>query len=244
MRIAIVDDIKEDRNQIKHLTAQYLENRKNRFNLELNFAEFDSGEAFLTQFSKGRFDLVFLDIYMKELTGIDVAKRIAVKDKEVNIIFITTSEEHLLDGYEVHAAGYIIKPVITHMPALHFALDYVLDRRKSDSSSVTVFTEYGELKLSCGNILYMDCMNRKLYLHLVNNILLVEGKFNDYRNLLLDDPRFLECYRNLIVNMDYIDTPNGSDFLLLNGEQVPISRRKKNDVIALYMKYFITGNPE
>lgn len=240
MKIAIVDDIKEERTHLKLIANQYLELRKDRYPVLPSFIEFDNGETFLEQFASGDYSLVFLDIYMNNLTGIDVAKRIVALDKDCSIIFFTTSDEHQLDGYGVHAVGYIMKPVSDNIPALYTAMDYVMEKQHPDTSGITVQSDCGKLHLYYRDILYLDCIDRKLYIHLTNRILKLSGSYTDYSPYFLSESRFLECYRNVIVNMDYIETPLDCDFAMKNGEKIPVSRRKRSDVMGNYMKYFIS----
>lgn len=239
MKIAIVDDAKEQRNALIPIVKQYFEDRKERFIISPEWKEYDSGEDFLLQFKPKYFELVFLDIYMKEMNGINVAKRVAALDKNCGIIFFTTSDEHQLEGYGVHAAGYIMKPVSDHIPFLYTAMDYIMDKLQPDISGITVQTDFGELHLYYHNILYLDCTGRKLHLHLTNYDINIMGKYEDYQQQFLSDSRFIECYRNIIVNMDYIEAPLDCDFVLRNGERLPISRRKKAEVMGIYTKHFI-----
>ncbi len=238
MKIAVIDDKKREREYLKHHILSYFENRK-AYPILPELVEYDSGEAFLECFSPGAFALVFLDIYMEALTGIDVAKRISVLDKSCSILFFTTSSENQLDGYEVHAIGYIMKPVSEHLPALYNALDYFTEKYKPDVSSIKVPYAGEELSLYHRDILYYECLERKLYLHMTTGVLLIHGKYSDYQAHFLSDPRFLECYRNLIINMDYIEAPSNNEFIMKNGDILPISRRKRAEVMGIYMKYFV-----
>lgn len=239
MEIAIVDDLVEDRTIVRHLTNKYFEDRKDLYKISPNFTEFGNGEAFLENYASGKYEIVFLDIYMNKLTGMDVAKKIAVLDRNCSIIFFTTSDEYQLEGYGVHAVGYIMKPVVDHIPELYTAMDYAASRLQMDKACITVSTDYGEVYLYYRNILYIDCIDRTVYIHLADRVLKVCGKYGDYQNKFLSDSRFLECYRNVIVNMDYIDIPLDCDFILKSGEKLPISRRKKSNVMENYMMYFI-----
>lgn len=239
MKIAIIDDLTEERAILRHLVNKYFEDRKELYNISPNFEEFENGEAFLENYASGKYEIVFLDIYMNKLTGMDVAKRIATLDRNCSIIFFTTSDEHQLEGYGVHAVGYIMKPVVDHIPALYTAMDYATSRLQMDKAGIKVSTDYGEMYLYYRNILYLDCIDRTVYIHLANRTLKVCGKYKDYQNRFLSDSRFLECYRNVIVNMDYIDIPLDCDFILKSGEKLPISRRKKSNVMEKYMLYFI-----
>lgn len=239
MEIAIVDDLKDERALIRSFTHKYFEDRKNIYDTSPNFVEFENGEDFLENYKPDRYEIVFLDIYMDNLTGIDVAKRIASLDKNCSIIFFTTSDDHQLDGYGVHAVGYIMKPVKDNLSAFYTAMDYAVRRLQLDKSGITVLTNCGELHLYYRNILYIECINRTIYIHLADMVIEVLGKFSDYQSSFLSDSRFLECYRNVIVNMDYIDTPLDCDFILKSGEKIPISRRKKSTVLGTYMMHFI-----
>lgn len=239
MEIAIIDDLAEDRSILRHLANKYFKDRKELYDISPNFEEFENGEAFLENYASGKYEIVFLDIYMNKLTGMDVAKRIAALDRNCSIIFFTTSDEYQLEGYGVHAVGYIMKPVVDHIPALYTAMDYAASRLQMDKAGIRVSTDCGEVHLYYKNILYIDCIDRTVYIHFADRVLKVLGKYGDYQNRFLSDSRFLECYRNVIVNMDYIDIPLDCDFILKSGEKLPISRRKKSTVMEKYMMYFI-----
>ena len=239
MEIAIVDDIKDERTLVRKLTSQYFQEGKALYDIDVHFDEYEDAESFLESYTPGKYKIVFLDIYMKQLTGIDAAKQIAALDTDCSIIFFTTSDEHQLEGYSVHAVGYIMKPLTDHLPAFYTAMDYVLGKLHLDTASITVPTDYGELNLYYKNIMYIDCIDRSVCIHLPNSTLKISGKFQHYERTFLSDTRFLLCYRNIIVNMDYIDRPIDCDFILKSGEKLPISRRKKSPVLESYMTYFI-----
>lgn len=239
MQIAVVDDLKDERALIRLFAYKYFEDRKESLGVSPDFIEFENGEAFLESYAPGRFEIVFLDIYMDKLTGVDVAKRIAALDRNCSIIFFTTSDEHQLEGYGVHAVGYIMKPVEDHISALYTAMDYATERLQMDKANIIISAECGKLQLYYRNILYIECMGRTIYIHLADRVLKVLGKYSDYQSIFLSDSRFLECYRSIIVNMDYIDTPADCDFILKSGEKLPISRRKMSSVMGSYMSYFI-----
>lgn len=104
MRIAICDDEKT-----------YIEKLKNGINSlqthenEFEFSEFESGESFIEQFSKDKYDLVILDIEMKDLNGLQTAEFLRQIDKNVILIFMTSFDKFVYQGYEVKAFRYILK---------------------------------------------------------------------------------------------------------------------------------------
>ena len=239
MEIAIVDDLSVEREESHRLLLEYFDLHKEIYGITPIISEFESGEEFLNTFEKGKYQLVLLDIYMGELSGIDVAEKLCSLDKKCNIIFFTTSKDHMLEGYDVHAVGYILKPIADHRLALNKALNHIMNKLNIDNFSLSVLTEFGENTVFYRNILYFESSLRNLHLHFASDTILVLGKYSDYAQHLLADKRFLECYRNLIVNMDYIDTPLDYDFLLKNNKKIPISRRKKAEVMKKYTSYFI-----
>lgn len=239
MKIAIVDDLSAEREEIRRLLLDYFTVYNIQYGITPEFSEFESGESFLGTFKSNSYQFVILDIYMKQLSGIDVAHKILSLDKKCNIIFFTTSMDHMLDGYDVHALGYVLKPASKHRPSLYKALTHAMDDLNIDTASTSVQTEFGEHSVLHQNIIYLESSLRNLYLHFPSDTIQISGKFSDYSAKLLADKRFLECYRNLIINMDFIDTPLEHDFMLKNGEKVPISRRKMAEVMEKYTTYFI-----
>ena len=71
---------------------------------------FPSGEAFLASYRPGLFDLIILDIFMKEITGMDTARKIRESDQTVRIVFSTSSNDFASESYEVNACYYLKKP--------------------------------------------------------------------------------------------------------------------------------------
>lgn len=239
MRIAVIDDSPQDREAAIMLAKEYFSQRKEYENLQVSFDEYDSGEAFLESYIKGVYDILFLDIYMKSLTGIDIARKISLSDENCHIIFLTGSEEHYPESYEVHAKGYVTKPLKSPSFSFCNAMDYVMKQLSLQFPGLNITLNSMEAFCTFKNIMYFEMNNSRLYLHLLEKTLELSGKYSNYSQELLKDNRFLECYRNLIVNMDYIQSCDGNNFLLKNSEKLPISRRKKQTVLNQYMKYFL-----
>ena len=90
MRIAIVDDIETERALLK----MRLERQLSLYGVETEILEFDSSESFLAAEKERHFTVVFLDIYMKGLSGMDAAKELRKTDADCFLIFTTTSTDH------------------------------------------------------------------------------------------------------------------------------------------------------
>ena len=239
MQIAIVDDSPEDRLQIKKAIEDYFIHHHS-ITIDVKFIEFICGEEFVQDFVPNRFAIIFLDIYMKELTGVEVSKKIYALDKRCQLIFLTSSTDHLLDGYEVHAAGYVVKPLCSNKGTLYRTLDYCLEKLNLDQAQIEFSTKNLTIKIFLRDILYIDAMKRHyVSFHLRHTTVDAIGSYDEYAAFLLKDQRILECYHKIIVNMDFIATIKEDDFILKNDEIIPISRRKKLEVKRTYMLYFI-----
>lgn len=108
MKIAIVDDIKGEAERLSGLVARYLSTHGLFCDQTDLFA---SGEAFLEHFEPGRYDIIFLDIYMSGMTGMETARRIREQDTNCSLLFVTTSPDFAIDSYDVNATYYLLKPV-------------------------------------------------------------------------------------------------------------------------------------
>ena len=106
MRIAIVDDISEERTLLRNR----LESQFSRRNVHTDILEYENGETFLTAAKECPFTVVFLDIYMNGSNGIDTAKELRRSDTDCLLIFTTTSTDHALEGFQVRALHYLVKP--------------------------------------------------------------------------------------------------------------------------------------
>lgn len=108
MTFAIVDDSADDREALKKQLLPYL--TQNHFSAEIT--EFENAEEFLLAASQKTFSVVFLDIYMKEKTGMDVAQELFNSGCNSKLIFLSSSTDFFRQSYAVHAVYYLVKPIV------------------------------------------------------------------------------------------------------------------------------------
>ena len=226
LRIAIVDD-----------DIQMYECLKESFGELLGSAAkltyFSSGEEFLRNWKPGTFEMVILDIFMDQISGMDVAKEIRKTDWEVSIAFSTTSNEFASESYEVGACYYLHKP---------FGKDRVkamLDRLDSVQIEKmrTVRLPDGTIVV-LRTIIYADYHSHCTVLHCKNGRnITVRANLSDVENLLRDYPYFFRTSKGLIVNFYEVDAQNESTFTMSDGSLIPISRRKAKEVSAAYAAF-------
>ena len=240
LHIAVVDDNPADIERIKTYLVQYFKKRSETFT-DYSIRTFQEGQSFLTGLTCGAYDLIFLDIYMPRMTGIQVAQKVRTVDEGVKILFLTTSKDHALESYSVFAAGYVLKPIDENHPFFESLLNRLLPDDKISGRSLSVrLVGQQSLEIPFSRILYIDCgQGRNGVIHLKEQEIPTANTYQELADQLLSDERFLECYHRLLINMDYVTSMEEEQFHLSCGCPVPISRRKKKEVKHLYLQYLL-----
>lgn len=231
MKIAIVDDQEQDRAALAARLREYMTSRS----LSCEYVEFSSAEQFLEEFRPGNYTIVFMDIYMDELSGMDAARRVYLEDKECRIIFLTTTPDFSLQSYSVHAVYYLVKPL--EQTAFEQALEFCSLKSQDPVSSLKIRSAGVEMSLDTSQIFYIEYKNRTTNIHLRDSVVPASGSFHSITSGLLPDRRFLLCIRGLMVNMEHIVCQDDDTFLLTNGERVPINIRNKKAIGQSYRSY-------
>lgn len=156
MRIAIVDDLAGERALLREQLARQLARR----GAEAELLEFDSGEAFLAAEKERRFTAAFLDIYMEGMTGMEAARALRKTDTECLLVFTTTSTDHALEGFQVRALHYLVKPFAeAEIDAL---TDELLARVPQPERFMELRVEGGEIRLR-----YRDIIRAEHFAHVI-----------------------------------------------------------------------------
>lgn len=231
MNIAIVDDSLTDRQYLHNSIERYCFEHK----IHMQITSCDNGSEFLNSFSADTYELVFLDIFMDETNGIHIAEKIREIDEKCQIIFTTSSQEHAIKAFRLHALDYLLKP---------YTYEQLEESLARCQKAVKRFSHYIELKegrhytrILISDIIYTDYYNHYIQVHTARNIIRSYMSFADFAPMLEKYPQFLWCYRNCMVNMDYIKSMDSKDFILTTEERIPISRARKNEIRQAYANY-------
>lgn len=248
MNIAMVDDQAEDLQDAENFLREHLAKKFSEVAPVVRIDTFSKPEKFLSEFECDKYDLLIFDIFMKPLNGIQVAQIVRGKDSDVFIIFLTNSEEYILDGYKVFAVGYFLKPLAENVKQFTKTFDYIFPRLLANQKRVTVPVKlddvFGDVSILHKNICYVDIGEYHLpCIHLTDRNISTLLSYEEIFDALKDDERFLECYHRIIVNMDFIKLMDGEDFVLTDGTRIPISRRKSKVAKLKYMSHLINTNP-
>ena len=241
MRIAIVDDEPEVcgvvRDYLTHILEKYWAEKAAQMEVEV----FDSAESVLEVFEQRTYDLLILDIRMPGIGGMEAARRIRNQSSDVGIIFLTSSEEYLMEGYRVFADGYFLKTEGMDEAGFRAALARVLERREKAARVLKVQYNGQPLEILLNKIYYVDLSGGRLHIALAkHDLCLTRPHTYDWATEQLGhDPRFLECYHRVLVNMDVIERMDKESFVLTNGAEIPISQRRRSGVRTSYMQYLL-----
>lgn len=231
MNIAIIDDFPSDQQFLVESISHYCD--QNFLEIQLNY--FDDGASFLKEFAVTDFDIIFLDIYMHGMNGMEIAERIREQDNQCLLIFTTTSEQHAVRSFRVRAFDYLVKPYSYEQLAEVMYLCIKALPKRSYYIEVKLGRNIKKILLS--DILFTDYSNHYIQIHTKSQMIKTYMDFDTFAPKLLCFPQFLCCYRNCIVNMDAVEMMLEQDFILQNEERVPIAKARRNEIRQQYADY-------
>lgn len=221
MKIAICEDNIAELNAICDYVKSYC--KRNCYINDIH--RFESGEALLAAFSPGKFQIVFLDIYLEGMSGVDAARKIRETDPNCTLVFITGSSEHALEAFSVKAVTYVNKPL--KKEDVEEALDMCGRVLNKNARIIRVPAGYGEaLDIPLVAIQYVEVSGKEAHFHIGRETVTARMPLDKIEDKL-DGCPFLRCHRSFIVNMNYVDTVQADSFLMKNGSLVPIGRNNR-----------------
>ena len=234
MRIAIVDDQAEDRNYL--LLNIYRWAEENGVPLIPSPALFEGEDALLENFNKDQYDVVFLDIYMDGMIGINVARKIREMDKICRIVFITVSSEFAVESYDVASSYYIVKPYSYEKLTAAFARCGTLLLEKEQA--IYVPSRYGEERLVLHEISYAEYNRRRIQVYFKDGKkIMISMGWNAFAELLMKYPYFCDCMKGILVNFEAVEKLTEDSFLIEGGVKIPISRLKYKNVREKFFEW-------
>lgn len=215
IKIAVCDDEKE----ILDRMTEYLKGFETLFQIDC----YEQGEVLLT--SGTYYDIIFLDIDMKGISGIDTARLLRERDKKVKIVYVTAYEDFREYAFSVHAFAYLIKPV--ERERIHQVLQEALAYAEEESQGpkLKFLTEEGFTELAASEILYFEYQQRKLRLvteqgtfHMKGSIGMMAEKFSALG--------FAVPHKSFVVNLSQVKNLKGYDLMMADGSILPLSQKK------------------
>jgi DNA-binding LytR/AlgR family response regulator len=231
MNIAIVEDMQEDSRHLCNL----LYDLTPCFQIDFEIDEIRDAETFSGKFIPGKYDIIFLDIFLGDNSGMEIARKIREEDTRVSIIFTTFSSDFAVDSYSVRAAYYLVKPISPE--ALTEALNVCMGSKLRETRYVEVLSTRKIKRICMSDILYATLSRNAVILYTVNGKETVYTSFIRFIPKLLKDKRFLRCYHGCVVNMDHIIYAEGDSFHMDDGSMVQMRKKDASGIKALYSQY-------
>ena len=234
MDIAVVDDEKAIREYICGL----VEERQPESRIEA----YATGEELLT--SGKRFDIVFLDIQMEGMNGIEAARSLREKNANLGVedtvlVFITGIKDYVFDAFDLYAFQYLLKPIDERKFAE--VLERAVREAAKKKERRVLFIKSRNLTLDQSEILYIESRAKKVEIHITGAAQAIEiyAAMDELEAQLGDE--FYRCHRAYIVNMDCITEYDGESITLTNGDRVYLTKKKYGEFVKAYMWHLQNG---
>lgn len=233
LKIAVVDDEEIYIQQIKTYLEQYSEEKHQ----SVKISTFRDGSQLLKNYVS-RFDIILLDIEMEQINGMDTAKKIREMDEKVVLVFVTNISKYAINGYEVGALDYILKPLDYYN--FCFRMDRAISRvKKYQTEMVELILPNGIRYIRVGQIHYIEVQNRLLHYYTEEGEFIVKGTLQKAEEQL-KDCHFVRCNHWYLVNLEYVREIR-KNIAVVAGKELEISRRNKNTFLSTLTDYIGMG---
>ena len=229
--IAICDDEQDFVTELEEMIQKYV----GETGIEIRTTTFKNGLK-LIECNKIELDLIFLDIQMDTINGLETAKRLREKDEKVSIIFLTSLAKYALAGYEYRAWNYIIKP-ITYVRLKNELDKWLKNYKRDDKKYILVHNGDGQQRVDLNTLQYLETYNRNVLLHTYKGEIISSKKMK-YLEADLDEDHFLRCHSSYLVNLFFVKRVGKLELELTNGERLPISQPKRKLVMEKLADYW------
>lgn len=233
MKLAIVDDNELEQEMVFDTLKLYAKDKQ----AFLDIQTFTNGESFLNHYVSGDFDLIFMDIFLNGQNGIDIVRKVRQIDSKVLIVFLTSSSEHIFEAAPFHFFDYILKPFkcehIYHV--LDDAFKMLAGHTESEPELSFQYRSF-DVHFPLSKIQYIYSSNHEVVIHTTNGNQTFRLPFYSVTQTL-DDPRFLQCNRGIMLNMDYIKSMESDYFEMSDSKCFPIKTKGRKQIRDQYLKY-------
>lgn len=239
IEIAVLEDDEVDYDTFLSCLNQY--QKLNNMEGETNITHFKDAESFLNNFKCDMFDLVFMDIHLGKMDGLTCSHKLREIDSNVVIIFLTNLAQYAIQGYEVDALDFMVKPLTYYVFEMKFKRA-LTKLKKSKDVSLQFTIDYEQRYIKISHIKYIEIVGHKMIIHTT------DGDFNSYGSLKnIEDNLakqgidcFARCNSYLLVNFNFIKGLYGFE-VDVDGTRLDISHPKKAKFIKDYNTYLGKG---
>ncbi|RNL42967.1 LytR/AlgR family response regulator transcription factor [Paraeggerthella hongkongensis] len=228
--VLICEDVPQEADLLDQLVHRYAHDR----DIEIGTQLYDSGERLLMNYERGEAGVVFFDIIMEGgMSGVEAARELRKKDPDVPVVFATSSAEFALDGYDVQAVHYLLKPLTYEKVA--DALDRCGKLLATTRRTIDITVNRERERVLVRDILYAEVFGNRAIVRLHGRTIV---SYTPLAQLLeMAGESFLRCHRSYIVNMNCIERVDGREFVLATGDRIPIRANGRAAVLEAYQAF-------
>ena len=230
LKIAIVEDDQTAADRLQEFFIQYTDQNGEAFNVTV----FSDAVQFLNNYQPV-FDMVFMDIELPYINGMEAAQRLRQMDQKILLIFVTNMAQFAVKGYEVNALYYIVKPI--RYNDFEWKLRRAVNQCKAVSDSIFVVQQNETKRILLQDIYYVEVRNHKLIYHTQLGEIVGGGTLTDIEEKL-KGKGFLRGNKWYLANQRHIASIQGNVLIMTGGDALPLSRPRKKifmDELAEYM---------
>lgn len=225
MKILVCDD----EEFFRDLISEYCRKFEKEFHIPILLVDFEQGKDVISYLREKRdVGLFILDIMMKEVNGLQVAKEIRKKGSHEKIVFLTSALEYAPEGYNYQAKYYWMKP-LSYQKFAKDLLEIYHEHLEEDNSYFIENIGTAIEKVYFSDVIYIETKGRKTFVHRKNDGYISTKRMMEYEELL--DDRFYRCHAAYIVNMDYVIKVQGGQIELTSQENIYMSKGKKKNFL-------------
>lgn len=223
IRVVICEDNMIFREFLKKSLCNVFLEITNKFEI----IEYSCGEDLLNDYPKN-IDIYFLDIEMKNINGMELARKIRKENCSSEIIFTTALSDYIQDGYEVRAYRYLIKPIEFDELKKHVC-SCIKDMYKRNENNLIIHNKDIIYKIQVDSIAYIEVMDKDITIYTTDNCYEVKNSLSKLeKDLKKYNCKFYRCHKSYLVNMKHIQYIKKNTVFVKNTE-IPVSRNKIKD---------------
>lgn len=230
MKTAIIDDEQE----FRELLVEYVRRFGEESGIKMEVSTFPSGDAFKAEYSQV-WDILIFDIDMPGTNGMETAKQIRAQDKNVTILFITNVAQYAIEGYNVEAVDYILKPIGYYEFSMKFHRAVARSAHNRERA-VMLETVEGTRRVRINDIRYIEVLAHYVYFHTEKRAFKVRGNMKEWEETMKPFG-FSRVHKSYLVSLSKVENIQGKE-LIVEGSIVPLSRNFRDSFMQDYMKFY------
>lgn len=235
IKIAVIEDSDSEYFVLEKCLMQYSETSDYTFDI----SRFGCSENFLEHY-KPVYDIVFMDIVLPGMNGMEAAAKFRQLDPKTVLIFVTNMPQYAIKGYEVDALDYVLKPINSN--SFMMKLEKALHRlnKPREGHMLRLRTENGVRLIETSDVMFIDILSHDMTTHTTSEKISSYGVLTEVEKQLSKDG-FIRCSACSLVNLKYVDGIYGEDIKLKNGTLIRMTRSRKKEFMAAMTKYIFGG---